>query len=197
VEQSPAQVQLKKLTLENAKTIATIKKLLTEESAPQRDKKILKVLTVLEVHTDEAMRVGLNASAQFIAQAKTGRVRTTTAKAATSAEPRVQSPFSQLMEHHAKQFVDRRIPDAAAQGAAIKYILESFTPELAIKKYNQQLEESQGRYRVSWLTVRKEIGRMQTHGVRPLNAGERNDAQRSQNLDFIADLRGDGGRDYH
>lgn len=194
---SPAQIQLKKLTLENAKTIATIKKLLAEEAAPQRDKKILKVLTVLEVHTDEAMRVGLNASAQFIAQAKTGRVRTTTAKASSSAEPRVQSPFSQLMEHHAKQFVDRRIPDAAAQGSAIKYILESFTPELAIKKYNQQLEESQGRFRVSWLTVRKDIGRMQTNGVRPLDASERNAARSTENFEFIENLRGDRGPDYH
>lgn len=193
---SPAQAQLKKLTLENAKTIANIKKLLTEES-PQRDKKILKLLTVLEVHTDEAMRVGLNASAQFIAQTKTGRARTSQAKASPSTEPKAQSPFSQLMEHHAKQFVDRRIPDAAAQGSAIKYILESFTPELAIKKYNQQLEESQGKWRVSWLTVRKDIGRMQTNGVRPLDAAERNATRYSENLEFIADLRGDSGPDYH
>lgn len=193
---SPEKSSLRNLTLIVVKSITALKKLLQSEASPQRDKKILRALTELEVNNDEAMRVGLELSASRIAQMKTGRTGNRSPSSNSSA-PRVQSPFSQLMEHHAKQFVDRRIPDAAAQGSAIKYILESFTPDLAIKKYNQQLEESQGKWRVSWLTVRKDIGRMQTNGVRPLNAGERNDAQYSENLDFIANLRGDDGRDYH
>lgn len=195
--EAPAQTSLKLLTLANIKSLAAIEKLLSTEASPQRDKKIRRVLKELEIHNDEAMRVGLNASAQFIARAKTGRARASAPKGENQPTPHVQTSFSQLMEHHARQFVDRRIPDAAAQGSAIKYILESFTPELAIKKYNQQLEESQGRYRVSWLTVRKDIGRMQTNGVRPLDATERNAARSAENFDFIADLRGNGGRDYH
>lgn len=194
----PAQTSLKTLTLANIKSIAAIEKLLNTEASPQRDKKIRRLLKELEVLNDEAMRVGLNASAQFIARAKTGRVRPAAVKGERGeSAPRVQSPFSQLMEHHAKQFVDRRIPDAAAQGSAIKYILESFTPELAIKKYNQQLEESQGKWRVSWLTVRKDIGRMQTNGVRPLDASERNAARSTENFEFIENLRGGSGPDYH
>lgn len=193
---SPEKSSLRNLTSTVVKTITALNKLLEMPATPQRDKKMLRAFKELEVNNDEAMRVGLELSPRQIALMKTGRSGNRSPKS-NSSEPRVQSPFSQLMEHHANQFVDRRIPDAAAQGSAIKYILESFTPDLAIRKYNQQLEESQGKWRVSWLTVRRDIGRMQTNGVRPLEATERNAARSAENFDFIADLRGDGGRDYH
>lgn len=193
---SPEKISLKTLTLTVVKTSTALKKLLLSEASPQRDKKMIRLLAELEVNNDQAMRDGLELSPRQIALMKTGRSGSRS-KASNNSTPRIQTPFSQLMEYHAKQMVDGRIPDAAAQGQAIKWILESFTPELAIKRYNQQVEQSQGTWRVSWLTVKKDIGRMQAHGNRPMDAADRNTERLNGNLDLIADLRGDPGRDYH
>lgn len=190
MDDSPEKSSLRNLTLTVVKSITALKKLLKPE-----DKKILRLLAELEVHNDEAMRVGLELTASRIAQMKTGRTGNRPQKSDSSA-PRVQSPFSQLMEHHAKHFVGG-ITDGGAQGKAIKWILERFTPELAIRRYNQQVQESQGRFKVSWLTVQKDIGRIQSNGTRPMDAADRNAARYDENLELIADLRGDGGRDYH
>lgn len=196
---SPEGKSLRTLTGCVVQSLNKLNKALGKEASPKRDKDMLRLLKELEICNDDAMRQGLQLSPARIAQMKTGRSRSRSAPVNPS-EPRVLSPFSQLMQHHANQFVDRRVPDAAAQGQAISYILKSFTPGLAIQKYNEQLEDSARSnrpWRVSWLTVKRDIARIQTHGVRPLDAAERNDARYSENLEFIADLRGSSGGDYH
>lgn len=188
---SPERSSLQTLATSLQKALNALKKTMLEESSPKRDKKVQRILTEVELVNDEAMRAGLNFTNGYIAKLKTGsgsRPRGST----VNAGPKVETPFQQLMTHHAGNVVGP-IPDPAAQGAAIKWILESFTPDLAIKKYNSQLAQSQGNWRVSWLTVKRDIGRIQTNGARPMDAADRNAERRNGNLSLIEDLRRDVG----
>jgi hypothetical protein len=192
---SPERASLQTLATTLQKALNALKKTMAQEHGPKRDKKIYRIMAEVELVNDEAMRRGLNFTNQYIAKLKTGG-GSGSRSPASNTSPKVETPFQQLMAHHARNIVGP-IPDPGAQGAAIKWILESFTPELAIKKYNSQLEQSNGNWRVSWLTVKKDIGRIQPNGVRPLDASERNAARYSENLEFISDLRGGTSGDYH
>ena len=197
MDESPEKQVLKTLTLCTVKALSKIEKLLNEAPDKKRDKKIQRITKELEVCNDEVMRNVLNLSAEGIAKLKTGRgLGSSGGRSSSPNQQRIETPFQQLMRHHAQNIVGP-IPDPGAQGQAIKWILESFTPELAIRKYNSQMEESQGRYRVSWLTVKRDIGRIQSNGVRPLDATERNAARFTENSEFIENLRGGSGPDYH
>jgi len=173
------------------KALNALKKTMTEEVSPKRDKKILRIMAEVELVNDEAMRKGLNFTNGYIARLKTGSGPRAPSHSVNTS-PKVETPFQQLMVHHARNIVGP-IPDPAAQGAAIKWILESFTPELAIKKYNSQLEQSNGNWRVSWLTVKRDIGRIQPNGPRPMDAADRNAERLNGNLSLIEDLRRNTG----
>ena len=195
MDESPEKIALRTLTLCTVKALSKFYKLLNEAADKKRDKKIERAAKELEICNDEAMRNGLGLSAQQIGGLKMGRGGGSRSPRSNNSEPRLQTPFSQLMEHHAKHFVGG-ITDGGAQGKAIKWILERFTPELAIQRYNQQVQDSQGRYRVSWLTVQKDIGRIQNNGNRPTDAAGRDADRLARNL-FAQDVCGDSETDYH
>lgn len=184
--------QLSELTKEVCKTLNIINEALKDEDKGKREKKCGRALKEIELVNDEAMRVGLGLSVRQIAQLKT-RSRGSSNKHKTT-EPREKTPFQVLMDHHAKNVVGP-IPDGGAQGSAIKWLLQSFTPELAIKKYDELLREPWRHGRVSWLTVRQEIGRIQTNGTRQTDSTERNADRLNGNLSLIQELRGDSGGD--
>lgn len=188
---SPERLSLQTLSTTLQKALNALKKTMNEETSAKRDKKIQRILTEVELVNDEAMRVGLSLTNAHIAKLKTGSGSRSKGPA-VSATPKVETPFQQLMVHHARNIVGP-IPDPAAQGSAIKWILESFTPDLAIKKYNSQLEQSNGNWRVSWLTVKRDIGRIQTNGARPMDAADRNAERFNGNLSLIEDLRRNAG----
>lgn len=188
---------LTELTRSVCRAINVINEALSEEDKNKRDKKAARALKEIEVINDEAMRSGLGLSVNQIVQQKTrSRGSSKTHKPAEPKEPREKGPFQQLMDHHAKHVVGP-IPDGAAQGAAIKWILQSFTPELATKKYNEQIADPWRKGRVSWLTVRQEIGRIQNNGTRQADGAERNAERLNGNLELIQELRGEAGGDNH
>lgn len=152
--ESPAQTSLKTLTLATIKTIAAIEKLLKTEATPQRDKKITRALKELEVLNDEAMRVGLNQSAQFIARAKTGRVRP---EQKPTVDQQRGADHRALMQFHFDH-IKGPIADGAAQGAAVKWLLEHFSVEALKAEYEAQAREA-WRSRVSWISVKSDIGK--------------------------------------
>ncbi len=152
------------------------------------DKKFARALKELELINDAAMRDGLGLPVHRIAQLKT-RSRVSSKKQQSS-EPRILSPFRQLMDFHAKHIVGP-IPDAGAQGSAIKWILASFTPELAMKRYESQLSEPWRQGHVSWLTVKQDIGRMNRNGNGRSDAAERNASRLDDSFDLLAELRGE------
>lgn len=145
---------LRTLTLANVKTIATIEKLLKTEATPQRDKKILRALKELEVFNDEAMRKGLDASAQFIARAKTGRIR---AEPKPTVNQQRGADHAALMKFHFDH-IKGPIADGAAQGAAIRWLLDNYSVDVIKQCYEFQLTEKWRGGKVSWLTVKSGIG---------------------------------------
>lgn len=75
----------------------------------------------------------------------------------TVKEPSVEpSPHTRLMEFHSRH-LKGPIPDAAAQGAAIKWLLATYKPETCEACYESLLKDA-WRSKVSWLTVKSEIG---------------------------------------
>lgn len=182
---------LEELTKAVCKSINRINEALEEKDEKRRSKVAARVLKELEIVNDEAMRSGLGLTVYQMMNVKTRKHGATKKKIAGEREPREPTPHQQLMEHHAKHVVGP-IPDGAAQGAAVKWILQHFTPELAIKKYIDQVSEGRIR-RVSWLTVKQDIGRIQQNGARPADGAERNAERLSDNLDLISELRGDAG----
>lgn len=185
---------LEGLTKEVCKTINLLTEGLKEDDRSKREKKCGRALKEIELVNDEAMRNGLGLSFRQIAQQKT-RSRGAS-KSAKVAEPRAKTPFQQLMDHHAKHVVGP-IPDGGAQGSAIKWILQSFTPELAISRYDAQLQEAWRQGRVSWLTVKQEIGRIQPNATRATDSTERNADRLNGNLQLIQELRSDPGGDHN
>jgi len=188
---SPERSSLQILATSLQKALNALKKTMAQEHGPKRDKKILRIITEIELVNDEVMRNGLSFTNNYIAKLKTGSGPRTPSQNVNSA-PKVETPFQQLMKHHANNIVGP-IPDPGAQGQAIKWILESFTPELAIKKYNSQVEQANGNWRVSWLTVKRDIGRIQPNAVRPMDATDRNAERLNGNLSLIEDLRRNAG----
>lgn len=67
------------------------------------------------------------------------------------------SAHSRLMEFHDSRLVGG-IPDAGAQGAAIKWLLKRYTPEQCEAEYNKLAGEEWRSTPVTWLTVKKHIG---------------------------------------
>ena len=190
--ESPAHTSLKTLTLATIKTIAAIEKLLKTGATPQRDKKITRALKELEVLNDEAMRVGLNQSAQFIARAKTGRIK---AQPPPSVDQQRNGYHSELMRFH-HDHIKGPIGDGAAQGAALKWLLEHYSPDMLKKCYEYQLNEN-WRGKVSWTSVKSDIGGWlarngQDTPTRPLSASERNEQQLIRNIESVGQLRGGG-----
>ncbi len=77
------------------------------------------------------------------------------------------SPHSRLMAFHS-QHLKGPIPDAPAQGAAIKWLLASYDPEACEACYKGLLKDS-WRSKVTWLTVKSEIGSWLTR--KPVDSG--------------------------
>jgi hypothetical protein len=67
------------------------------------------------------------------------------------------SAHSRLMAFHAANLTGE-IPDAAAQGAAVKWLLKQFTPEQCEAEYEKLRSEEWRTTPVTWLTVKKHIG---------------------------------------
>lgn len=179
---------LESLTRQVCKTLNQIALSVQESDLVKRDKKVKRILKELELVNDAAMLNGLGLTIHRIAQLKT--TSRGSAKKQQSSEPRILSPFQQLMDFHAKHIVGP-IPDAAAQGSAIKWILVSFTPELAVKRYESQLLESWRNGHVNWLTVKQDIGRMNRNGNGRSDAAERNASRLDDSFDLLAELRGE------
>lgn len=187
---SDLQTFLESLTRQVCKTLNQIALSVKEPDIAKRDKKVGRILKELELVNDAAMMGGLNLPIHRIAQLKTASRGAS--KKQQPSEPRALSPFQQLMEFHSKHIVGP-IPDAAAQGSAIKWILASFTPELAMKRYETQLLEPWRNGHVNWLTVKQDIGRMNRNGAR--DSTERNESRRNDSFDLLAELRGEGAGD--
>lgn len=188
---------LQELTKLVCKSINLLNDALKEDDRSKREKKSGRALKELELVNDEAMRSGLGMSVNQILQQKTRSHNSSKSpKPAKSTEPKELTPFQQLMAHHAKHLAGP-VPDGAAQGAAIKWILQNFTPDLAIRKYDSQLDERWREGKVSWLTVKQEIGRLQTNGSRQADGAERNADRLSDNFELIQELRGEAGGDNH
>lgn len=179
--ETPAQKSLKTLTLANIRAIATIEKLLKTEATPQRDKKITRALKEIEVHNDEAMRVGLNASAQFIARAKTGRVR---AEPKPSVDQQRSADHRALMQFHFEH-IKGPIADGAAQGAAVKWLLEHYSSEVVKQCYEFQTTEK-WRGKVSWISVKSDIGSWLNN---PRRSASKADASIDAARDVAAEFR--------
>ena len=193
--ESPSKTSLKTLTLATIKTIAAIEKLLKTEATPQRDKKIIRALKELEVNNDEAMRVGLNQSAQFIARAKTGRVRP---EQKPTVDQQRGAAHRELMKFHFEH-IKGPIADGAAQGAALKWLLGNYSEEVIKKCYEFQTTES-WRGKVSWISVKSDIGGWLARNgkdtpARALSASERNEQQLIRNIESVGQLRRSGSGD--
>ena len=73
-----------------------------------------------------------------------------------NSEEERDSPHSRLMNFHYQRI--GKIPDPKAQGSAVKWLLETCTPEQAIDCYRSQLAERWRNGYVTWLTVKQGIG---------------------------------------
>lgn len=67
------------------------------------------------------------------------------------------TPHSRLMAFHASRLVGG-IPDAGGQGAALKWLLERYSPEQCEAEYLKLAGEDWRSTPVTWLTVKKHIG---------------------------------------
>lgn len=159
--ETPEKTSLKLLTLGNVKTLAAMERLLKTEATPQRDKKMLRVLKELEVVNDEAMRNGLSLSAQYIARVKTGRVRP---QPPPTADQQRGTDHTALMKFHFDH-IKGPIADGAAQGAAIKFLLDHYSADV-LKECYEALTHDTWRSKVTWTTVRSEIGNWLARGKR-------------------------------
>lgn len=81
------------------------------------------------------------------------------------------SPHARLMEFHS-QHLKGPIPDGGAQGAAIKWLLASYKPETCEACYESLLNDK-WRSKVSWLTVKSEIGSWLARQPEAANGSER------------------------
>lgn len=86
-------------------------------------------------------------------------------------ESKEPSPHSRLMEFHSLH-LKGPIPDGGAQGAAIKWLLASYKPETCETCYESLLNDK-WRSKVSWLTVKSEIGSWLTRQPEAASGGEK------------------------
>lgn len=83
------------------------------------------------------------------------------------------TPHSRLMAFHDSR-IPGGMPDAGAQGKAVKWLLERFTPEQCEAEYEKLAGEEWRSTPVTWLTVRKNIGADLARATNGRNdAGER------------------------
>lgn len=148
---SPEKNVLRTLTLCTVKALAKIEKLLLEAPDKKRDKKIQRITKELEVSNDEAMRNGLQMTAQYIAGVKTGR-----ASKSGPIDPQRGADHKALMQFH-HDHLQGGIPDGAAQAGALKWLLNNYSPEQLKKEYELQLKQ-EWRHKVNWITVKLDIG---------------------------------------
>ena len=193
---SPEKSSLRNLTLITVKALSALNRLLQQEATPQRDKKMLRLVKELEVNNDEAMRVGLSLSAQYIARVKTGRIRP--AAPIATVDQKRGNDHSALMKFHFDH-IKGPIADGAAQGAALKFLLDNYSAEVVRKCYEYQLSEN-WRGKVSWLSVKSDIGGWlarngQDTPTRALSASERNEQQLIRNIASVGQLRRSGTGD--
>lgn len=180
---------LKALTVSVVRAINRVNETLKLEHGPKRDKKIRQLLTELDVCNDEAMRVGLNFTPQYIARLKTGRAPRST--------PTPQPPDQQRGKDHGElmkfhfDHIRGPIADGAAQGAAIKWLLDNFSVDALKQEYEAQINE-QWRDRVSWISVKRDIGKRK-HGTNQpqphQTAAERRNAATLRNIERARELR--------
>lgn len=112
-------------------------------------------------------------------------------------EKKEPSAHALLMDFH-NDHLAGPIPDAAAQGGALKWLLVSYAPTVLRECYEYQLGEG-WRSKVSWLTVKTDIGNWITRNgngknneLRRPTAAERNGEQLIRNIEFAKGLRGTG-----
>ena len=196
--ESPERASLQILATTLQKALNALKKTMAQEHGPKRDKKIYRIMAEVELVNDEAMRKGLNFSNGYIAKLKTGRIsaqQITPAQSSTNG-----NAHRDLMKYHFEH-VKGPIADGAAQGAAIKWLLEHYAVDVLKKCYEYQLTES-WRGKVSWISVKSNIGGWlarngQDTPTRALSASERNEQQLIRNIESVGQLRrsGSGGSD--
>lgn len=98
-------------------------------------------------------------SEQERVQLSTERVKCTAPDPLVDPSVTVKEPsaHSRLMAFHDSHLVGG-IPDPGAQGAAVKWLLKRYTPELCEAEYTKLAGEEWRGTPVTWLTVKKHIG---------------------------------------
>lgn len=178
------------------KALNALKKTMAEEFSPKRDKKIQRILTEVELVNDEAMRAGLRFTNGYIAKLKTGRI---SAQQITPPQANGNGyAHSELMKFHFEH-IKGGIGDGAAQGAALKWLLNQYSPDVLKQCYEFQTTEH-WRNRVSWISVKSDIGKWlarngQNTPTRALSASERNEQQLIRNIESVGQLRRSGTGD--
>ena len=71
-------------------------------------------------------------------------------------EKKETAAFAALMDFHAKRI--GHVPNGAAQGAALNWLLPKYSESQLLECYRFQMSEGWRRGRVSWLTVKQDIG---------------------------------------
>lgn len=195
---SPERSSLQTLATTLQKALNALKKTMVQEHGPKRDKKILRIMAEVELVNDEAMRNGLRFTNGYIAKLKTGRI---TSQQITPASPSNNgNAHAALMKFHFDH-IKGPIADGAAQGAAIKFLLEHYAVDVLKKCYEFQLTES-WRGKISWISVKSDIGGWlarngQDTPTRALSASERNEQQLIRNIESVGQLRRSGSGDSH
>jgi hypothetical protein len=193
MSESPERASLQVLATTLQKALNALKKTMAQEHSPKRDKKIYRIMAEVELVNDEAMRKGLNFSNGYIAKLKTGRI---SAQQITPSQSSSNgNAHRDLMKYHFEH-VKGPIADGAAQGAAIKWLLEHYAVDVLKKCYEYQLTES-WRGKVSWISVKSNIGGWlarngQDIPTRALSASERNEQQLIRNIESVGQLRRSG-----
>jgi hypothetical protein len=180
------------------KALNALKKTMAQEHGPKRDKKILRIMAEVELVNDEAMRNGLRFTNGYIAKLKTGRI--TSQQIAPPQANGNSNAHSELMRFH-HDHIKGGIGDGAAQGAALKWLLNQYSPDVLRRCYEFQTTEH-WRNRVSWISVKSDIGGWlarngQDTPTRALSASERNEQQLIRNIESVGQLRRSGSGDSH
>lgn len=101
MDDSPERKCLRQLTLTIAKNVNALNALLQEQSSQDRDNRMRACVNQLEIHNFDAMRFGLNLSADYIARLKTGRLPKTSKPKEKQSKPK--PPSDERSKHPAIQ----------------------------------------------------------------------------------------------